>query len=200
MRVWNLDAETFIKHTPDAVDLHKKELWRTFMYEEFTNSGTPASAVGFTQDNYIVYRHVSSDALIAMPANEADEYATDRPNWSDLRSGVAKNIAPAARVKGSIHLLTPGQIISIDNDLENGVVFERKRIKILVPIHQLVTGMSKRPFFQMYVKSEECWIWEAKRNIWEPQIDGGFNFKVADLQQPGSLWINIFYTKDKCPY
>ncbi len=98
MRVWNLDAETFIKHTPDAVDLHKKELWRTFMYEEFTNSGTPASAVGFTQDNYIVYRHVSSDALIAMPANEADEYATDRPNWSDLRSGVAKNIAPAARV------------------------------------------------------------------------------------------------------
>lgn len=198
-QVWNKDALAETAHTPDVQHLYSKLYWNVFMYDKFDL--TPKRAIGFTNECYTVWRQIDNDGLVAIHSDHCDIDNVPRPSWADpIRSAAAFRRAPATRVKGSIHLLEPATIISIDRAMGNGINYIRKRINILVPTQQLVIGMAKRPFFQMYVSSLPCWIWEGKKEVFDDLING-IDYRPADIMRPDSLWIGDFYTKEKpyCP-
>lgn len=200
--VWNVDALMQTKYTPDVQKLHTKAAWWVFMYDDYQIQ-EEAFRVGFTKENYLVYRERTSDGLVALSATEKDIHVLPRPKWADSTYR-ASILAPATRVKGTIHLLSPGRVISIDKDLTNGVEFERRRIPLLIPTRQLVTfpdhyrsqGKKIRPFFQLCVTELQAWIWEGKRELFDQRING-IDFEPADIVSPQSLWIGDFYTKEK---
>lgn len=197
-QVWHMDALAQTKHTPDVQRLYSNLAWNVFLYDD---SDKPTRAFGFTEECYTCYRHTDSDALVAIPADHCDIENIPRPTWADpIRRAAGFSRAPATRVKGSIVLMDPADIITIDNDLENGKIFERRRINVLVPFRQLVIEIPgrtlKKPFFQMSVIGVQCWIWEGKKDVFEELING-YDYKPADIMRPDSLWIGDFYTREK---
>lgn len=201
---WHIDAQAETKYTRDVMQLHTKAAWWVFMYDNYTLE-EEAERVAFTKENYLVYRQRASDGLVALAATDEDDQHVPRPSWADpVRK--ASVLAPATRVKGTIHLLTPGRIISIDKDVQNTVEFERRRISLLIPTRQMVIfpnryrsqGRKIKSFWQLQVSELQAWIWEGKRELFDQRING-IDYEPADIISPASLWIGDFYTKDKCP-
>lgn len=204
--VWNVDALVNSKYTPDLPQLFTKTHWWVFMYDDYPVE-EEAQRVAFTNQDYLLYRKRENDGLVALAATKKDSTALQRPSWADpIRRSAAWTSAPATRIKGTIHLLTPDQVISIDKDVQNGVEFERRRITLLIPTRQLVTfpdhwktngGKKIKPFFQMFVHQLQAWIWEGNRALFDQRING-IDYEPADIITPASLWIGSFYTKEKC--
>lgn len=204
--VWNIDALVQSKYTPDIPLLFTRSAWWVFMYDDYKVE-EEAQRVAFTNENYLLYRQKETNGLVALSATDKDETHSTRPSWAEpIRRAASFQSAPATRIKGTIHLLTPDRVISIDKDVGNTVEFQRRLITLLIPMREMVimedhyrtrSGKKIAPFFQLFVHRLNAWIWEGKREVFDPRIDSGYTYEPADIVSPKSLWIGDFYTKEK---
>lgn len=195
--IWNIDALVQSKYTDDVQRLFSRTAWYVFMYDDYPIE-EEVKRVAFTNENYLLYRNKENDGLVALAATAKDQALITRPTWAEpIRRAASFASAPATRIKGTIHLVSPERIISIDTDVLNLIEFQRRRISLLIPTRQFVKLDGHKPFLQMCVTSLEAWIWEGKREVFEDRITP-YTYEPADIVSPKSMWIGDFYTKDKC--
>ncbi len=196
LSVWNIEELVRTKFTPDVPHLLSRTAWYVFMYDDYSIE-TQRSAIAFTRENYLLYRNEKENFLVALSATERDQVCK-APSWTDpIKRHGAFCSAPAMRIRGNLHLLSPQEIIKIDTDTMNTVMFKRKFIPCLIPTRQAVTFPNSTPFYQLLVTQIHAWIWEGNRAVFEPEIDNNPDFQPADALTPDSLWIGSFYTKEK---
>lgn len=196
LSVWNIDGLIRTKHTPDVPNLFSRTAWYVFMYDDYYIE-TERSCIAFTRENYVLWRNKETNGLVALSATERDQVCK-APAWSDpVKRHGAFCSAPAMRIRGNLHLLSPQQIIKIDTDVQNTVLFERKFVPLLIPTRQAVTFPYSKPFWQLLVTQIQAWMWEGDRKVFEAAIDSDTKYQPADALTPNSMWIGSFYTKER---
>jgi hypothetical protein len=197
-RNWNVQALMTSKYTPDCNHLFTRSHWYYFDYDMFHS---PNQAIGFTDNKYRVWQKdlgTVSSGLVALEAKPTDAEIKSAPSWADPPT---HRIAYPARVRGILRLLPTADYLKLDTDVENGVMFIRKHVNILVPQHTVMriqVGNSPKYFrSEMSVRNMRAWMYvgsEEYFNSDDTGIDAGYLYKPARLTRPQSLWIGDFYT------
>jgi hypothetical protein len=212
LETWNTAALVRSKYTPDASHLYTKRCWWHFNYDE--RSSVEQRYIGFTNDEFCVWRKELEDnsvyGHVALEAKSTD--ISSRSNlysWSDpsLSKG-SYTFAPSARVRGCLELLPTSDYFQLDTDLKNGVVFDRKRVRVLVPLQTIITKTTKKGKVyyerEMFVKSVMAWMYVGNEKYFsegQPNekgelvgaIDAGYSYDIANISRPASFWIGDFY-------
>lgn len=211
VEAWNTAALIRAKYTPDADRLYTRRCWWHFNYD--VRESAEQTYIGFTNDEYCVWRkdlgtlgygHVALAATPTDIRSNSNVYA-----WSDPALGRGSyNFAPAARVRGCLELLPTSDYFQLDTDLENGVVFERKRVRVLIPLQTIITKVTRKGKTyqerEMFVKSIMAWMYVGSAKYFsegrpndkgelEGAIDAGYSYDVANISRPASFWIGDFY-------
>jgi hypothetical protein len=206
LNAWNVAAQIQTKQTPDAANLLSRTHWLHFNYDAM--SSPEQAAVGFSQDEYTVWAKELRDGAgnslgyghVALEAKDNDRRANDNM-WANDR---AHTFAPRARVRGVIERLPSSDFFQLDTDLQNGVVFERKRVTVLVPMHTIIMRSKKRrngtvaeyQTRDMFVRSYRAWMYVGVDKAFSEgsdAIDAGYSYEVASISRPASFWIGPFY-------
>lgn len=194
--VWNIDSALKIKYTPDVGLLESKDAWWFFAYDMFDVEENPARFIVFTQDKYITYiQDRAYQLLIPLPVPEDYTELSTRPAWADPNRPSYRQ-APSSRLRGTLHLVSPETIISLDKDVLNTVRFNRQRVSLYYP-HRRLPIVDGKPRPDLVVHTLKAWMYVANPDYWnfmveeKPQL-----FKPAPIMRPASLWIGDFAYKE----
>lgn len=201
---WNTAALVRAKFTNDADLLHTRTHWLHFNYDAFTSEGE--RAIGFTNDEFCVWRKELGQygyGHVALQPTAKDRRVSDNVFcWSNpTQSKGSYTFAPAARVRGVLERLPTADYFQLDTDLQNGVVFERRRVSILTPMQTIIFKKSKRTgkeyqVREMFVRSVFAWMYVGVEKAFsegEGAIDAGYSYDIARISHPESFWIGDFY-------
>jgi hypothetical protein len=78
------------------------------------------------------------------------------------------------RIKGELHLVTPVSIKRLDEYVLNGVQFERKRVRVLVP--NLLTKPDGSKVQSVHVV--RAFFYQGIRDYWYDQLDCGVRYSI----------------------
>lgn len=125
---WFEQARQSTKYTPDIAKLEEYQFQLIFACDETQIrhvkypliEGGNYVCPGFTQSGYN-YWLPETPFSPAVPM-KTHGYRNPLPGYP-----------PIAKIKGQLHAIRPYQFIAIDNYKENGVQFQRERVKLIVP-------------------------------------------------------------------
>jgi len=196
-----LDARNETKYTPDVGKLEQKTHHLLFAYDSF-KAGKDCGVYVFTQDRFQMWRKDLGKSIInhfipiKVPENFKD--LVDRPVWADPNP-LGGRMALASRVRGTLNLVEPGDIISLDKDMLNTVSFDRVRVPLYYPYQTIIRFKKHNPQKNNVVGTVWAWMYVARSEYWEPMIDNPDSlglFRAAKITRPKSLWIGDFYTNE----
>lgn len=203
--VWNIDSVLKTKYTPDVGLLESKAAWWFFAYDTFDIQEAPAQYYVFTQDRYFTYfQDKAYQVMLPLPIPEGFKEPPTRPAWADPNLPSYRQ-APPSRVRGTLHLVPPETLISLDKDVLNTVRFNRQRVRLLyprrsLPIFNVGTDKEKaklRPVPDLVVHTLIAWMYVASSEYWTDMIEEKPQlFKAAPIMRPPSLWIGDFAYKE----
>jgi hypothetical protein len=173
-QMW-LDAFTYLSEvepanfTPDLHKLSESYLQLLFVMDQLTIDdrgmlGQDAAVrlgYGFSMHKYSFWRKRLAKESFGIPLEECKYHAV-----------------PEARIKGTLMAVsTPNFWEKLDFYYQNGVLFERKRIRIVLPY---VKELAK-PDGTFVLDKRSCFIWAwayfGVKDYWKQQLDAGFLFK-----------------------
>lgn len=199
---WNTEALAESQFTPDCEELFKRDFWLLFNYNLFQFEY--GAAIGFTDHKFRVWKQDIGSMLphlVALEAQPDDVASHDIPPWADPFNAGAYQRTPTARVRGILEILPSTEYLKIDTIMQNGIMFIRKRVDILIPQHTImrVNEEFKLSSFrsEMTVIPMKVWMYVGSPQYFnndETSVDAGYLFKPAKLTQPKSFWIGDFYT------
>jgi hypothetical protein len=194
--VWNIDSVLKTKYTPDIALLESKDAWWFFAYDTFDVQENPARYIVFTEDKYINYvQDRDFDRLLPLPVPEGFKEPPIRPAWADPNPPSFRQ-APSSRLRGTLHLVPPETIISLDKDVLNTVRFNRQRVQLLYP-HRRLPIVDGKPRPDLVVHKLMAWMYVASQEYWGSMVSENPQlFKPAPLQRPASFWIGNFAYKE----
>lgn len=190
-------ASRTLLYTPDICLLEAKLMHRIFIPDEtmrghynyqMIGEHSAYLCLGYTYDRFECFRRITNQSLIAIPSGDkqTEPYHPRGP----------------ARIKGEVHLIETAGLIKLDNHKENGVQFERKRVRILVAAYPQKTASDGNiQLGQEHVFPIEMWMYVAKQDYWEPLIDDGYLFKPVDVfvAKKPKKWLTKYYQFLKDP-
>lgn len=141
-------------YTPDLVSLQEKDSWWVFVVGEdktghhmsWLMDPAKRSWEAFTaKPDYIMWRKYLGQKTVAVPlVADAVEYV------KRMRLN-GQAMFPSARIKGELFNIKPEHFLELDEYHENGVVFERKQIDVLIPY----TGFLEFQELQFVLKKDK---------------------------------------------
>lgn len=177
--------------TPDLALLENRQEHLLFHYgDQFGH--LPQVGIGFTDEKMIMW--VSRTQMGAAPVA--------------LQLHVQRNI-PRGRIGGFLYVASTEELISLDTGFENGVVFNRKRVKLRLP-HD---SQTRNREFRHYTE-QRAFMYVGNKDYWEPKIDwdscfhrgnGTSEFYPADHQIAGAAnlsvdgWVRRYYEFHRRP-
>lgn len=204
LRDWKTEAMEMVQYTPDCNALFKKRFWLLFNYNLFHH--IDGTAIGFTDHKFCVWKQdigTLLSSLVALETEPGDVDSSSLPPWADPVNAGSYKSAAAARLRGILQLIPTYRYLEIDTEMENGIMFIRKRVSILVPQHTLFTAVGKltgKTYVSrsdMTVRPVEAWMYVGSPKYFNSDgtsVDAGYLFKPAKLSRPKSFWIGDFYT------
>src|SRR5271166_793735 len=126
--IFKIDAHMETKYTPDIGKLEQKLTWLMFAYDYYTNRDIKEYGIQvFTQDRFKMWKQDLGKYSVYIPFKVPESYhePVPRPSWADPNPFGAFKQARASRVRGTLHLVSPEMIISLDKDMQNTVRFEQ---------------------------------------------------------------------------
>lgn len=110
---------------------------------------------------------------------------------------------PQHKIRGQLYAIRPEIIPELDKIYLNTVEFERQRITVQMPFHQLV--WSRKQGHLKLIKADHhhytAWAYLAPADHWRDQIDCGYlfgNVKVTDPNNHSQFSQYYNFTHDEC--
>jgi gamma-glutamylcyclotransferase (GGCT)/AIG2-like uncharacterized protein YtfP len=153
-------------NTPDLFRLEHSEFHRLFEYGEMKKDMPKHTVLhvdpictAYTVEKLPLWTHNQGEGTIPFAA---------RINLPSL-------IVPRPKVCGELYQITKDKLIELDNLRLNGVSFERKRVKLIVP------------FLDPEGDPIECraWMYVGKKKYWEPMIQWDQDFYLTRTTDVG---------------
>lgn len=199
------------KHTPDINEIERKEYifllsidstQQNLPRNELIREGAYCGDV-FTSKNYQFFKSKVEPSSIPVPME------------TELSEPLVQYMPPPAKIKGELHLIAPYQFKKLDIEMENGVKFIRKRVRVLYPYRELrafptydTTGRElPRPLMgkedQTFLTHEKVHILRAEMYVgnpdyWDPLLDAGYHFTSVKCFEPKNRdWLKRYYKYTK---
>ncbi len=181
-QAWKYWVNNRSRYTPDIASLQDGVCWwlfvaddcRTFRknYERVYKPGCSIEyQTAFTMQGFNFFYHRPTGRPIPIHADDDD------------------GLFPRAKIKGELHLVTPQVLIDLDIYRQNGVLFRRKRVKILIPYYVRHRRWEQR----MYIL--KAWMYVGKQSVYKPQLDDGYEYLQCPIFFPNveRPWLPRYY-------
>lgn len=210
--VWEQFANHRVRHTPDAAKLFANKTWRLFvcdghqskhehfpqmlkhgptLFPGYSNYPTVFTMKGFS----MFYDHPSKQVV---------------PLYTENDGSTSDFLFPCAKIKGQLHLVTPDLIHSLDIVYQNGVQFRRRRVKLLLPYYQKLTGPNRTLNGKPLPRALQGWrgktspericvvdayMYVGVQKFWNDKLDGGYDTLQCPIQFPNveKNWLPRYY-------
>lgn len=199
------------KHTPDISDLDSKEYvfllaidstQQSMPRHELISEGAYCGDV-FTSKNFQFFKSKVEPKSIPIPME------------TELMEPLVQYMPPPAKIKGELHLITPHQFKKLDIEMENGVKFIRKRVRVLYPYRELrsfptLDTTGRELPLPLMGKEDRTFLTEEKVHIlrahmyignpeyWDPLLDAGYHFTSVKCFEPKNRdWLKRYYKYTK---
>lgn len=158
-----------LQYTPDAGYLDKRQWHRLFICDELMRGRSKAHvkddrwsflASAFTMDYFSVWKWNIKDHLQVIPLLGLHFFDT-----------------PLLQIKGELYGVRASVLKELDTMTLNGVEYERKRIKLLVPCRPKKMPWADTSFYT------KAWMYIGSHN-WRDQIDAGYYFSRVNIYKP----------------
>jgi hypothetical protein len=105
------------------------------------------------------------------------------------------NIHPAllsrrARIRGKVHTVTAKEILAVDKKVENGVKYERRRVRLIIPINKDVQQNRYDAFSPVYLTA---WIYLDNQQYWQDKFQYDANIwrgRRDSAYMPAKAWLD----------
>jgi hypothetical protein len=115
---------------------------------------------GFTRDKYSFWKKKLGHETFGIPLENTSFFAV-----------------PKARIKGSLYAVSVTQFWEkLDFYYQNGVLYERKRIKIVIPYVKELRRPDSIPEIEKRSCFLSAWAYIGVRDYWYHQLDAGYRF------------------------
>lgn len=212
---WFLYASGESKYSPDIAKLEEYEFQLLFSCDETQIRHVKHSLIedgayvcpAFTQGSFN-YWLPEAPFLPPVPM-EAMEYG----KYS------MPNTPPKAKIKGELHAIRPYKFIALDNYKENGVQFQRKRVKLIVPYRMVkwlndpsvvpfdmdpAVALQENPYVangnvpSIYTTKEKvviikAWMYIGIPKYWDKLISAFYYSSVKSFQAKNRQWCKEYY-------
>jgi hypothetical protein len=158
------EAERKMLFTKDWAELSQYERLKVFVYNEVQRGQIKHNLLG-TNPVYggLCYTESSDYVLYKkMLGKETFPFALEISE--DQKHGMSSLIGDPGQIMGEMYSLTPLEIKKLDDYLLNGVYFNRKKVKVLIPYK---VDSSKDEFS---VCTVEAFMWVGDASFWTDQI------------------------------
>lgn len=174
----------------------------------------------FTHNQYsMVYKPLGVESYpIVM---EVDKHVEDKKTWTDPNRATIRN--KQAVVRGQVWSVVPASFLKLDKVRENGVVFERKRVVIDIPLHHTQNGDTKycvstaddellvfnhrgeKVYVQiplvanLRIHQKKMWMYVGVKDYWKDMLaheDGdkrGFELPSCRIMRPRSTLLKDYF-------
>ena len=215
---FRIDAQVKTRYTPDVGKLMLNEAWLLFAYDRYWSELKDYDIHVFTQPRFKMWVQDLGKYQVYVPMQVSENYKDllERPEWADPNP-LNTRTALAARVRGTLHLVSPETLISLDKDMQNTVRFERIRVPLLYPYkraHRKITRhvyvhKNGKPYLEkrygdwMHDRCMgrlEAWMYVAVEKHWSPMMETDAlrsMFKPALLTRPEHAQVGTFYTNER---
>ena len=216
---FRIDAQVHVRYTPDVGKIMQKEAHLLFAYDRYWSELKDYNIHVFTEQRFKMWVQDLGKYQVYVPTSVPENYkdTLERPEWADPNP-LNTRTALAARVRGTLHLIRPETMISLDKDMQNTVRFERIRVPLLYPykrahrkvIRKVYTHtLDGKPFLtkrygdwehDRCVGRLEAWMYVAVEKHWSPMMEADslrHMFKPALLTRPEHATVGSFYTNER---
>lgn len=197
-----------VRFTPDALDLFSYPVHHLFVYDGMMSKhldfpkivkhgptlfpGYTDYPTVFTMSGFTMFYDCPSGQVVPLHA-EHDGYF------------------PKAKVKGQLHLVRPEVLHSLDITRENGVQFKRRRVRLLLPYHEKLTGpyrtlngkplpralqgwRGKQTPEKIWIL-KDVWMYVGRKSYWNNRLDGGYSTLQCPIHFPNveKNWLPRYY-------
>ncbi len=206
-RIWAHYMTHRARWTPDSAALYENKTWWLFVCDDHQSKherfpslikhgptlvpGYSSYPTVFTMSGFNLFFDSTSRHIVPLHA-ETDGFF------------------PRAKIKGQLHLVSPDVLYSLDIHYQNGVLFRRRRVKLLLPYTTKprgpwvnVTGeplpralrgwRGKRSPERVHIV--EAYMYVGRQRYWDKQIDGGYNTLQCPIHFPNveKNWLPRYY-------
>lgn len=137
-----IDWESFgssanFPHTPDYATIQLRKSWLVFIADEMmtgqrhnllvNNEDTQRLCTGYTVPNFVMFKHSIGKHTYPVIMHEME------------KQGSAFLLQEPLPVKGEVYAVRPSQLVQLDIHKQNGVLFQRERVRIDIPYREVHT-------------------------------------------------------------
>lgn len=197
--------EVYNSKTPDWALLEQHQFQLLFVFDELKrgfpqfdliNQHGAYACKAYTKADYEMY--IQSLGLASVPIV--------LPSSGEQKMFYGRNEREPAKVMGEVHIVEPEAFKRLDEYKDNGVQFQRERIRVMVPYRKVIQlndpevrkddlpyGKNiKHSVARMHVI--KTWAYIAVPDYWEPMLDGGYNFiRPHTYEARNKEWFSRYY-------
>ncbi len=183
------EANREVEYTWDEWRLSRYEWQRLFIPDEMQRGYYRYPLIA--EKSYFAYRAFTEESFTLWKKKlGAATYAIALPE--------AKYNIPLAHIGGQVHIVRSEVFKELDKLKLNGVHFERKRVSVLIPFREQVTG---RAAGHERVRRKYCHMYVGIPDYWNQQLDGGYYFSPCRrIENPHSKFVSDYYLFSKLEY
>ena len=176
---WFEEVSKTGEYTPDVAFLEKKIAHRVFLYDNLMEKRPFNEVLGhdsykisnaLTQDSFTFWNTRSDKSKFVVP----------------LRSHADR--APMTRIKGEMHLVPTERILYLDKILDNGVMYRRTKVRLLIPfVPPTNVQVNDRTMYEKAVeatifldKPVSAWMYIGVDDCWSDLLEKGTKIKFTD--------------------
>lgn len=163
------------RNTPDLWHIMERPCQLVFMYGELMTrhekhstfvdlTGAHLLAAGFTRDHFSMWKKRAG--MNSFPVI--------------LDKGFKDS--PCARIKGELYLMQSNRLIPLDIYESNGTLWQRKRIKVVIPYLRIDKWGYKHP----EEETIRAWCYVGMEDPWLRSLDGGYSFAPVKRYIPNN--------------
>lgn len=177
---WAETVSHAYRHTPDLYLIEDQARHLVFIYGEmmanryfscFLADHGEKRTEGFTVDkSFSLWSKRNGDLSYPIALRGVEDFRAINNNTN------------TARIKGEVWSITPQGMFALDNEFQNGVLFERARVRLTVPFQVSCFDNTGKRHYGTTDKRHSlvrAWMYTGNKEHWEDQLDGGFEFSPA---------------------
>lgn len=172
--------------TPDAAILSRKESHLFFIADEM-------------MEKHYDYARLGAEATNICQVLTQDKFSYWKKNLGKKSFALAleNGYTEKRQIRGELHLLLTEQIFKLDEHRENGVQYDRKRVKLILPYTQTQMKYQQMGFVLEDVplmdKTINAWMYVGRSEYWDKLLDGGYMFSPVKHFTPHNPLLQQYY-------
>lgn len=186
--IQKINQET--KYTDDAWWLEQFTYQWLFVFDDFmsVHKGDLEGAkmgIAYTKRDYILWKKDMGEDSYPIALRSMVPHNT--PSWADPKPG------DGYKIKGELWLIRPQVLKGLDKFKENRHVFQRKRITVVVPSHELTFETGQNYPFSPSLQELQVWSYIGVPELWKPLIAHTPGYRATRLYKPNNKLLLPYY-------